>query len=152
MILSWFPLTIVGDAGGVNATNNPFRILINRQTLDGSPWAAVLAQERYEWQWRFGLFLLGVLPVLLTRFGPLARHIEAMGHAIEIEVACRYFDRDRDVYTAREARALATYPMFDGSYTQALKALQSRRAEAARWVDKHKRYVQWAVHCGRNFV
>lgn len=138
MIASVFPPIIIRNTdrptGAPNAHNNAWRIWIWRNV---QPFAAVLAQERYEWgeRWRRGLFLS-----LRDR-----REIELMGHAIEACVAHRFYGFDIDDYEIAESASLNLYPIFhDFRPQQRLEMLQARRAKAVKWVDRHRAFIAWA--------
>lgn len=145
MLVRLFPPIIVRDAdrphGQANAHNTAFWIWIFRSV---APFAAVLAQERYEWgaRWRRGLILS-----LQAK-----RDIEVMGHAVEACVAHRYYGQDLDAYEAAEAASLSLYPIFDAVPAATRRALITAcRPAAARWVDRHRGFVAWARRIGARY-
>lgn len=139
MIISLFPPTFVRSwQPGANAGNNPLRIWIADHVAQSERWGAVLAQERYEWGFKWKV---GIIPAIFMQ-----SHIEPMGHAVEARVAADYYGADFATYEAREAISLGSYSAFRGKAQAELLALMvSRRAAAARWVKRHRRYVEWAV-------
>ncbi len=142
MMISLFPPTFVRTwKPGANAGNNPLRIWIAEHVAQSEYWAAVLAQERYEWGFKW---MVGILPALF-----MERWIEPMGHAVEARVAADYYGADFAAYEAREAVSLGSYGSFRGhSQTELLAAMVKCRQRAARWVKRHHRYILWAVEKG----
>ncbi len=144
MIISFFPPTFVRDVPrtGTNAHNNPLRIWIARQVGLSEYWGAVLAQERYEFGFKWKV---GVIPAIF-----LERWIEPMGHAVEARVAADYYGADFDAYEALEAQSLGSYGSLKGkSQAELLALMVAKRGAAARWVKRHRRYVEWAVAQGK---
>lgn len=143
MMISLFPPTFVRPwKPGANAGNNPVRIWIAEHVAQSEYWGAVLAQERYEWGFKW---LVGILPSIF-----MERWIEPMGHAVEARVAADYYGADFASYEAREAQSLGSYSSFRGhSQSELLGLMVARRARAARWVKRHHRYILWAVEKGR---
>ncbi|AHE52653.1 hypothetical protein [Sphingomonas sanxanigenens] len=139
-MIHWLPPTYIVDMRRPNAANNPVRIKIRR----GAPYpGAILAQERWEWGFKIPLFLLGFVPVLLTRIGPIARHLELMGHAVEVAVATTFYGvADINAYEAREAAAMSSYPQFKGWDAGKIELeLKKRRSKAMKWVGRHRKLI-----------
>lgn len=139
MIISLFPPTFVRPwQPGANAGNNPLRIWIAEHVAKSEFWGAVLAQERYEWGFKWKV---GIIPAIF-----MERWIEPMGHAVEARVAADYYGADFAAYELSEARSLGSYGSFRGKPESELLALiVAKRAAASRWVSRHRRYVEWAV-------
>jgi len=157
MIPSLAPVTVQpGKVSGVsNARNGFFGIRI---WSHAEAFAGVLAQERYEWafKWRiliaaaavpltlallidpwFGLFVL--FAPLVTRVPAVLRYMELRGHAIEVAVAVKHYGKDRDAYERDEAEVLsAYYDSFDGEEPAGIQAnLAKLRGWADKWADSH---------------
>lgn len=142
MIISLFPPTFVSQGdGSPNARNNPLRIWIEPKVAKSEFWGAVLAQERYEWGFKWKV---GIIPAIF-----MESRIEPMGHAIEARVAADYYGADFATYEAREAVSLGSYSAFRGkSKSELLALIVAKRAAAQRWVQRHSRYIEWAVKKG----
>lgn len=138
-MIAIFPPTFVRAwQPGANAGNNPLRIWIADRVAKSEYWGAVLAQERYEWGFKWKV---GIIPAIF-----MERWIEPMGHAVEARVAADYYGADFAAYELSEARSLGSYGSFSGKPESELLALMvSRRAAAARWVQRHRRYIEWVV-------
>jgi len=143
--------------GSANASNSFVGISIWK----GAPnFAAVLAQERYEWmfKWKLALAMLplalvvgyfthwAVSPVifafsmLISRIPSLLRRMELRGHAIEVAVAHKFYGVPLEVHEQSEARAMfyGYGGLFKsmGSDTVAGE-LKKLRGWANEWVDEH---------------
>lgn len=138
-MISIFPLIFIGDvSGGANASNNPLCITIEPKVAQSECWAAVLAQERYEWGFKWKCL---IFPALF-----LNKHIELMGHAVETYIAWAYYHRDIDDYEKGEALSLGWYSFFQGTTIQEkIAMLRKKRGPAKRWVERHHRFVEWAI-------
>jgi len=156
MIISYFPPTwlVEGDphALGFNGQNGPFTIKIARAAPDP---AAVWAQERYEWgfKWRWGIAFaapfaaaavhLMFWPLLLAAFAValwvpklLQRQMELRGHAIEVAVSVALYGRNVEQAELREIRSLLTYPPFKNNSPERVTAeIKALRA----WADRTSR-------------
>jgi len=152
-MISYFPPTwlVEGDPHelGYNGQNGPFTIKIARQA--NHP-AAVWAQERYEWgyKWKRGLIAgapvavaaveLQFWPLLLVAFALalwvpklLQADMELRGHAIEVQASVHLYGDDQISAEAREARSLMTYRAFrDHSFDDVMALLERKRSWAAR--------------------
>lgn len=152
-MLSYFPPTwlVEGDpfALGFNGRHGPFTIRIARWAPDP---AAVWAQERYEWgyKWRWGLAAampvialavwLAFLPLALAAFAValwfpklLQGPMELRGHAIEVAVSVALYGAAQDEAEAREVRSLLTYRAFrHRRYDEVLSDIVRLRRWAAR--------------------
>lgn len=138
-MISLFPPIFIGPvSGGANAANNPLRIRIEPKVARSEFWAAVLAQERYEWGFKWKCL---VLPALF-----LEKHIELMGHAIETYVAVTAYGANYDAYEANEAVSLGWYSAFEGmTLDDKIAALKAKREPARRWALRHMNFIRWAL-------
>ncbi|MGQ2942939.1 MAG: hypothetical protein ACT6Q7_02940 [Blastomonas fulva] len=168
MIISYWPPTwlVEGDpfALGFNGQNGPFTIKIARQAPDP---AAVWAQERYEWgfKWRWGIAFatpvagaavhLMFWPLLLVAFAValwaprlLQREMELRGHAIEAAVSVALYGAVIEQAEWREVLSLLTYPPFKRNSAERvaaeIKALRgwAERTSRGMGADKIKQRIE----------
>lgn len=131
----WWPRIIVydGDAdeaweAGWNGQNNGLRIRIWSGIAH---FAAVLAQERYEWAFKWKV---GLIPALFMR-----RRIEFHGHAVECVVAARWYGANLGAKLDAEARSLVGYRQFKGwTVAECRKGIEAAIPAAQKWVRKHE--------------
>lgn len=156
MMISYWPPTrlVEGDPFelGYNGQNGPFVIRIARAAQHP---AAIWAQERWEWgfKWRLGMALAAPIaaaainlmcwPLLLAAFAVALwapklrqRHMELRGHAIEVAVSVALYGDALELAEAREVRSLLTYPPFRSDSPDRVAAeLRGLRS----WADRTSR-------------
>lgn len=139
-----FPMIFRGELGGTrNANNNLFRIAMDKGLPAAQPFAAVLAQERFEWGYKWRRFAFFADKV----------EMELRGHAVEAYVAMDQYGFDLPLYEEGEAQALSFYPQFAGmAYGEILVELRRRRAIAREWCQKHNSFIAWACAKGSQIV
>lgn len=159
MIPSLAPVKVRATRDGAhNAFNGFLGISIWR---DVPCFAAVLAQERYEFalRWRF-LIVVGaligaplawfvhpfagavgfLLSALLTKVPAFNRYLELHGHAIECAVAAEHYGMNLDDYERKEAADMSV--SYDGLFKSMgedgiVAALKGLRSFAADWAESH---------------
>lgn len=171
-LFSLIPLVFIRQGAPIdfNGTNNLFRIVMMSEAPLG---AAVLGQEVCEHEMKLALLLVGLLaaaagvwfglvpaefwPImgipamlltLLWNVGPLHRHLELTGHAVECAIAARYYGRDLDQYEKREGAGMqpqSGYPFRSMSVDQVVAGLVRRRGIARTWIALHGWLIRRAM-------
>lgn len=157
--MKYFPY-IVHHSEDNNAQNNLFRIRINPKH---TRYAAQLAQERYEFMFKWKILLavtfpfLGLALLLYPAAAPLAlipglifirlpffrKHMELTGHTIESVVANRCYGDDLTTYMRKEANDLKSgYEWFNKeSVEQVYMGMRRELGKSQRWVNSHLKTI-----------
>ena len=137
-----FPIVTIRDIDpqvwGRNARNDPFRIEIARRLSPTQSWLGVLAQERYEWGFKWKRGLIGVL------IPGVRREMELRSHTVEAWVAHRWDMHDFDMYLRQEAQSMvAGYDgLFKGmTWNQVYDLMIERKRMATRWTRDHGHWL-----------
>ena len=102
------------------------------------PFAAVAAQEIFEWQYE-------------QELGPRAalrkkRPMELASHAVESLVAHRFYGFELDFYERWEAASMTRYPHLKGmSEAEIAAAMRAARPQAQTWVEANRGLIEKLV-------
>ena len=129
------PKIKIGDLDGRNATNNAFRVIVDR---DAPFRAAIVAQEVWEAEQKQD----PVHAVKIRLSDSERREMEIMGHEVEVQAAVLFYQQDAAAYRAKEAAAMQRG--YDGLFrkmtpAQIVAAMERQSAKAARWVEKNRK-------------
>lgn len=132
------PQIRVGDLDGRNATNNAFRVIVDR---DAPFRAAVLAQEVWETEQKQD----PVQAVRIRLDDDERREMEIMGHEVEVAAAVLFYGQDAAAYRAKEAASMQRG--YDGLFrkmtpAQIAAAMERQSAKATRWVEKNRKRLE----------
>lgn len=136
-----FPLPIVyqndldANETGSNASSSALTIEIAQKVEDVGSKIGILAQELFEFQYKWKHL----------QFFYNGEELELMGHSVETYVAHTYDGKDYDDYESLEAQAIArpnnsyhAKGLFkDWTYEKIVEELKKRRPAAKAWADAH---------------
>lgn len=129
------PQIQIADLDGRNATNNAFRVIVDR---DAPFRAAVLSQELWEAEQKQD----PVQAVRIRLDDDERREMEIMGHEVEVAAAVLFYGQDAATYRAKEAATMQRG--YDGLFrkmtpAQIVAAMERQSAKAIRWVEKNRK-------------